>query len=98
MDLESLIQRIVITDKLDLDKYRARFGCNDITQDHLLQARKALLWRTLPNDVLDYNLSIFFGKMKFNAQLSNFTNVERHCQKCFDSFGIRVDEDFAHGS
>ena len=37
------------------------------------------------------------GKMKLNAQLSNFTNVERHCQKCFDSFGIKVDEDFVHG-
>ena len=36
--------------------------------------------------------------MKFNAQLSKFTNVDRHCQKCFDSFGTKVDETFAHGS
>ena len=36
--------------------------------------------------------------MKFNAQLSKFINVDRHCQKCFDSFGIKVDETFAHGS
>ena len=78
---KSLKQRKIRTINPDLAKYRERFGCNDITQEHLLLARKALLWRELPNDVLDYNLSIFFGRMKFNAQLSHFTAFSRHCQK-----------------
>ena len=36
--------------------------------------------------------------MKFNAQLSHFTAVSRHCQKCFNRYGSFVDETFAHGS
>ena len=55
MALKSLKQRKIITVKSDLDKYRARFGCNDITQDHLLQARKSMHWRISPNDAFDYN-------------------------------------------
>ena len=65
MALKTLKQRNIKTINPDLEKYRTRFGCNDITQEHLLQARKALLFRELPNDVLDYILSIFFGRMKF---------------------------------
>ena len=57
-----------------------------------------MLWRELPNDVLDYNLSIFFGRMKFDAQFSHFTAVSRHCQKCYDRYGSLVDKTFAHGS
>ena len=98
MAFKSLKQQKIRTINPDLVKYRERFGCNDITQDHLLQARKALLWRELPNDVLDYNLSIFFGRMKFNAQLSHFTAVSRYCQKCFDKNGSYVDETFVKGS
>ena len=75
--LKSLNQWKIRTINPDQAKYRERFGCNDITQEHILLAIKALLWRELPNDVLDYNLSIFFGRMKFNAQLSNFTAVSR---------------------
>ena len=98
MAFKTLKQRKIRTINPDLAKYRERFGCNDITQDHLLQARKALIWRELPNNVLDYKLSIFFGRMKFNAQLSHFTAVSRHCQKCYDRYGSLVDETFAHGS
>ena len=36
--------------------------------------------------------------MRFNAQLSKFTQFERHCQNCFYSFGNNLDEDFDHGS
>ena len=52
----------------------------------------------MPNDVLDYNISIFFGRMKFNAQLSHFTAISRHCQKCYKRYGSVVDETFSHGS
>ena len=34
--------------------------------------------------------------MKLN-KTRNFIKVESHCQYCFDSFGVKIDEDFNHG-
>ena len=42
---------------------------------NILEARRALHWRELGNEILDTNLGLFYGKTKFAAQLSNFSGA-----------------------
>ena len=65
--------------KLDIETEKSRFDCPNIEKDDVLEARKALHWLELGNEVLDSNLRLFYGKTKFAAQLSNFAGGSRYC-------------------
>merc|ERR1712215_126572 len=47
---------------------------------------------------LDTNIKLYHGKKKFGAELSHFSDKERHCPYCLNTLGRRVDQTFLHGS
>ena len=83
--------------KVKIEAEKSRFGCNDTDTDDILNARRALHWHELGNEILDTNLRLFYGKTKFAAQLSNFVGGNRYCASCKAKYGITVDETFLHG-
>ena len=47
---------------------------------------------------LDTNIKIYHGKKKYGAELSHFSDKDRHCPYCLNTLGRRVDQTFLHGS
>ena len=83
--------------KINIEAEKSRFGCKDTDSDDILDARRALHWHELGNEILDTNLRLFYGKTKFAAQLSNFVGGNSYCTSCKAKYGTTVDETFLHG-
>ena len=88
---------VKIGQKTKIDAEKSRFGCQDTDTEIILNARRALHWQEINNQILDSNLKLFYGKTKFAAQLSNFVGGNRHCTSCLVKYGKSVDETFIHG-
>ena len=86
-----------IGQKIKIDTEKSRFGCNDTDTEIILNARRALHWKEINNEIRDANLRLYYGKTKFAAQVSNFAGGDRHCSSCKAKDGITVDETFIHG-
>ena len=46
---------------------------------------------------LDTNIKLYHGKTKYGAELSHFSDRDRHCPYCLDTLGRQVDQTFIHG-
>jgi len=88
---------VKIGQKTKIDAEKSRFGCQDTDTEIILNARRALHWQEINNQILDTNLKLYYGKTKFAAQLSNFVGGDRHCTSCLAKYGNSVDETFIHG-
>ena len=83
--------------KVDCTKEKMRFKAENLSADEALLSRKSLHWMELGVGCLDSNIKLYYGKTKFAAKLSHFSNTDRHCPYCLDTLGRRVDQTFLHG-
>ena len=88
---------VKIGQKIKIDAEKSRFGCQDTDTEIILNARRALHWHEIKNEILDSNWKLFYGKTQFAVQLSNFAGGDRHCTSCKAKYGITVDETFIPG-
>ena len=92
---EVLYQRRML--KVDCSKEKTRFKADTLSADEALLSRKSLHWMELGVGCLDSNIKLYYGKTKFAAELSHFSDKDRHCPYCLDTLGRRVDQTFIHG-
>merc|ERR1711895_80600 len=93
---EVLYQRRIL--KIDISKEKSRFKADNLSADKALLSRQILHWMELRVGCLDTNIKIYHGKTKFGAELSHFSDKDRHCPYCLNTLGRRVDQTFLHGS
>merc|ERR1711895_123633 len=92
---EDLYQRKLL--KIDISKEKLRFKADNLSADEALLSRQRLHWMELGVGCLDTNIKIYHGKKKFAAELSHFSDKDRHCPYCLDNLGRGVDQTFFHG-
>ena len=83
--------------KIDCTTKKKRFKVENLSADEALLSRKSLHGMELGVGCLDSNIKLYYGKTKFAAELSHFSNTDRHCPYCLDTLGVRVDQTFLHG-
>merc|ERR1712120_20542 len=93
---EVLFQRRLL--KIDISKEKSQFKADNLCTDEALLSRQSLHWMELGVGCLDTNIKLYHGKKKFGAEISHFSDKDRHCSYCLDTLGRRVDQTFLHGS
>merc|ERR1712215_97344 len=92
---EVLYQRRIL--KIDISKEKTRFKADNLSADEALLSHQSLHRMELGVGCLDTNIKLYYGKTKYGAELSHFSDRDRHCPYCLDTLGRRVDQTFLHG-
>ena len=85
---EVLYQRKILN--IDIFKEKSHFKADNLSADEALLSRQSLHWMELGVGCLDTNIKLYTGKKKFGAEISHFSNKDRHCPYCLNTLGLSL--------